>query len=88
MMTAIKRIIRIFLKYCRKFILLTARHLDEIEDDLILFQDDETLQRLKDQQCIFNSRHQCRHCFQCIGLIQQKKAGDLNVMGGYAADRV
>ncbi|MBB5264419.1 hypothetical protein HNP82_001546 [Catenibacillus scindens] len=58
----------------------SLRHLDEIEDDLILFQDDETLQRLKDQQCIFNSRHQCRHCFQCIGLIQQKKAGDLNVM--------
>lgn len=58
----------------------SQRHLGAIEDDLLMFQDDENLQRLKDHQCMFNSRHQCRKCFQCIGLISQKTAGELNVM--------
>ena len=58
----------------------SQRHLTAIEDDILMFQDDENLQRLKDNQCMFNSRHQCRKCFQCIGLISQKPAGALNVM--------
>lgn len=58
----------------------SLRHLQAIEDDLLMFQDDEMLQRLKDNKCMFNSRHECRRCFQCIGLIEQKNAGDLNVM--------
>ncbi len=45
-----------------------------------MFQDDENLQRLRDNQCMFNSQHQCRRCFQCIGLIEKKNAGQLNVM--------
>lgn len=58
----------------------SLRHLSAIEDDILMFQDDEMLQRLKDNQCMFNSRHECRRCFQCIGLIGQKNAGELNVM--------
>lgn len=58
----------------------SLRHLSAIEDDILMFQDDEMLQRLKDNQCMFNSRHECRRCFQCIGLIEQKNAGELNVM--------
>lgn len=58
----------------------SQRHMQAIEDDILMFQDDENLQRLKDNQCMFDSRHQCRKCFQCIGLIAQKQAGELNVM--------
>lgn len=58
----------------------SLRHLSSIEDDILMFQDDEMLQRLKDHQCMFDSRHECRRCFQCIGLIEQKNAGQLNVM--------
>ena len=45
-----------------------------------MFQMMKNLQRLKDNQCMFNSRHQCRRCFQCIGLIEKKTAGQLNVL--------
>ena len=58
----------------------SLRHIKAIEDDILMFQDDENLQRLKDNQCMFNSRHQCRRCFQCIGLIEKKTAGQLNVL--------
>ena len=58
----------------------SLRHLQAIEDDILMFQDDEMLQRLKDCQCMFDSRHECRRCFQCIGLITQKNAGALNVL--------
>ena len=56
------------------------RQLQAIEDDILMFQDDEMLQRLKDNQCMFNSRHECRRCFLCIGLIEKKCAGELNVI--------
>lgn len=58
----------------------SERHLQEIEDDILRFQDDEMLMNLKDDHCMFNSRHKCRRCFQCIGLIEQKSAKELNVM--------
>ncbi len=58
----------------------SQRHLQAIEDDILMFQDDERLQMLKDNQCMFNSRHQCRKCFQCIGMIEKKSASALNVI--------
>ena len=66
----------------------SLRHLQAIEDDILMFQDDEMLQRLKDCQCMFDSRHECRRCFQCIGLITQKNAGALNVLEAMRPDGI
>ncbi len=45
----------------------SLRHLSSIEDDILMFQDDEMLQRLKDHQRMFDSRHECRRCFSVLG---------------------
>ena len=71
---------KIPLVFPKVYFIDSLRHIQEIEEDILMFQDDENLQRLRDNQCMFNSQHQCRRCFQCIGLIEKKNAGQLNVM--------
>ena len=49
------------------------RELRQLQNDLLMFQEDEELSRLRSGRCIFEASKKCNHCFQCIGLINKKK---------------
>lgn len=53
------------------------RDLDQLQNDLLMFQEDDQLRKLRSGSCIFEQARKCRHCFQCIGLINQKKPEEL-----------
>jgi len=57
----------------------TTRNVAPLQEDLLMFQESEDLNRLRTNTCVFNSAKTCNHCFQCIGLINQKKPEDLQV---------
>lgn len=57
----------------------TQRELQQLQDDLLMFQDDALLKQMRSGCCMFDMARQCNHCFQCIGLINQKKTEELNV---------
>ena len=44
-----------------------------------MFQKSEELEKLRSNSCIFDAAKACNHCFQCIGLINQKKPEDLQL---------
>ncbi len=57
----------------------TERRLDLLQQDLLLLQEDEILQRMRTECCMFNQAKKCSYCFNCIGLIQQKTPDELDV---------
>ena len=57
----------------------TTRNVASLQEDLLIFQESEDLNHLRSNVCVFNSAKKCNHCFQCIGLINQKKPEDLQV---------
>lgn len=48
------------------------RELNQLQNDLLMFQEDDQLRQIRAGSCIFERAKKCRHCFQCIGLINQK----------------
>lgn len=56
----------------------TERRLERLQQDLFLLQEDEILQRMRTGCCMFNQARRCSHCFNCIGLIEQKNPRDLD----------
>lgn len=56
----------------------TARELNAFQNDLLLFQDNRIMNRLRSGRCLFDAARECRHCFQCIGLINKKKPEELD----------
>jgi len=57
----------------------TTRNVAPLQEDLLLLRESEELNRLRSNACMFDSAKACNHCFQCIGLINQKKVEDLQV---------
>lgn len=57
----------------------TSRNLAPFQEDLLLFQEDKQLIRLRSNVCMFDTAKVCNHCFSCIGLINQKKPEDLDL---------
>ena len=55
------------------------RDLALLQNDLLMFQENVQLKKLRSGSCLFEQAKQCNHCFQCLGLIHQKKPGDLTV---------
>lgn len=55
-----------------------GRDLDVFQNDLLLFQDNRLMNQMRSGSCLFDASKDCRHCFQCIGLINQKTPGELN----------
>ena len=53
------------------------RELNQLQNDLLMFQEDDQLRQIRAGSCIFERAKKCRHCFQCIGLINQKKPDEL-----------
>lgn len=56
----------------------TARELNSFQNDLLLFQDNRMMNQLRSGRCLFDSAKECRHCFQCIGLINKKRPKELS----------
>lgn len=56
----------------------SERDLHQLQEDLLMLQEDELLKRMRADTCLFNQAKTCSHCFSCIGLIHQKKPGELN----------
>lgn len=57
----------------------TTRNLVSFQDDLLMFQKSEELIQLRSNTCMFDSAKTCKHCFKCIGLINQKKPEELQL---------
>ncbi len=56
----------------------TERDLKQLEENLILLQEDALIKQMRSDCCLFESSKKCQRCFSCMGLIEQKKPGDLN----------
>ena len=57
----------------------TTRDISSFQEDLLIFQKAEELSCLRSKACIFNEAKHCNHCFNCIGLIHQKKPEELQL---------
>ena len=57
----------------------TARKLKSFQEDFFLLRQAEELSHLRSNICIFDSSKKCNQCFQCIGLINQKKPEELSL---------
>ena len=56
------------------------RDLRQLQNDLLMFQEDRQLRKLRSGSCIFGPAKACGHCFRCIGLIDQKKPAELSAV--------
>ena len=63
----------------RLYYIDSERDLDQFQNDLLLFQEDEQLVKLRTHVCIFDGARECNQCFKCIGLINQKKPEELQI---------
>ena len=54
------------------------RELDAFQRELLLFHDNEMMEQMRSEHCIFDATRFCGHCFQCIPKIHQKKTADLD----------
>lgn len=58
----------------------TQRELGQFQEDILFFQENEELKRLRSGCCMFDQAKKCNYCFSCIGLINKKKPEELNVL--------
>lgn len=63
----------------------TRRELKQFQEDLLMFQENEQLKRMRAGACMFSAAKVCNHCFQCIGLINQKSPEEL---GAYETSKL
>lgn len=57
-----------------------GRNLEQFQGELLMMQEDELLKRMRSKTCMFDQAKLCNHCFSCIGLIDQKRPQDMNVL--------
>ena len=55
------------------------RNVDQIQEDILRFGDDNELQELQENRCMFDKMKVCNRCFQCIGLVNKKMPQELSV---------
>ena len=56
----------------------SQRDIEGIQDTLLSFMEDDLLNQMRSDCCIFERSKKCRHCFSCIGLITRKTPDELN----------
>lgn len=56
----------------------TGRGLKEFQNALLFSGDNLLMDQMRSGSCLFAPAKECRHCFQCIGLINQKRPDELN----------
>lgn len=56
------------------------RNVQQLQNALLLLQEDEQIQKMRSRCCMFDRTRTCSQCFSCIGLINQKNPGELDVL--------
>lgn len=56
----------------------TQRNLGQFQKTLLLWMEDDLMKQMRSDCCLFDTGKRCNHCFECIGLLNQKPAGELN----------
>lgn len=56
----------------------TQREMGQFQRDLLMFQEDEELKRMRTGCCMFDRAKRCNQCFSCIGLINKKTPENLS----------
>ncbi|HAZ91041.1 MAG TPA: OLD family endonuclease [Eubacterium sp.] len=51
-----------------------------LEDDILMFEGNEEIGKLRDNRCIFDESRRCSNRFDCIGLIEKKKPSELTLV--------
>ncbi len=64
----------------RLYYIDTDRNMEQLQRDLLLAQTKVIRQEMREDSCMFDGAKTCRHCFQCIGLINQKRPKDLTLI--------
>lgn len=54
------------------------RNLTQFQNAILSLQEDAELKRMRENTCLFNDAKQCKHCFSCIGLLNQKTPEELS----------
>lgn len=57
-----------------------VRNLEQFQEELLMMQEDDLLKQLRSGACMFDLAKSCNHCFSCIGLINQKKPEEMNIL--------
>lgn len=57
----------------------TGRNVASFQEDFFTWGHSEEMIRLKSNICIFDAAKKCNQCFQCVGLINQKKPEELSL---------
>lgn len=60
------------------YFLDSQRDLEAIQNHLLSFLEDDLLNQMRTDCCLFERTKKCTHCFSCMGLINQKKPEELN----------
>ncbi len=63
----------------RLYCIDTGRDVKPFQEDLLMFQEDEQLIRIRSGACMFDGAKQCNHCYSCVGLIDQKRPEELTL---------
>lgn len=61
------------------YFISTSRDVKLLQEDLLMFQDDNQLINLRSDVCMFDTAKLCNQCFSCIGLINQKEPEQLQL---------
>lgn len=56
-----------------------TRDMTSIQKDIFKFQGNDSLDSLRQKQCIFDSTHHCSNCFNCIEVINKKFPTELSI---------
>lgn len=56
----------------------SSRSMEKIQHHLLSFLEDDLLNQMRMDCCIFDRQKTCSHCFSCIGLLNQKTPQQLN----------
>lgn len=56
-----------------------SRNIQEIQDEVFRFHDENSLQEIRENVCSFDTSKKCNRCFQCMEHIHQKSPEELSI---------
>lgn len=56
----------------------TQRNLEQFQNNLLLWMEDDLLKQMREDSCMFDRLRKCNNCFECIGVIEKKTVQELN----------
>lgn len=60
------------------YFLDSERDLEKVQGNLLSFTEDDLLNQMRMDCCLFSPMKKCTHCFSCIGLLNRKTPEELN----------